>query len=396
MSSLMKIGELTKQTGLSIRTLHYYDEIGLLSPSHRTEVGHRLYSDQDIIRLQQILSLRQLGFSLKEIIECLETPEFALPKVIDLHRTRVREQMALSRTLLGRLNAIATELETTQSIAVEQLIQAMETITMSEQYFTPEQQAVLEARFQQEETQWQELLNQAQAEMSKGTELNSHSAYKLARRWQLIMKSLIRGDEQLYESLVRMYQQEGVEAASLIQMDAATFEYILKALAFLSIADDMGLVISDKCFTADAKQVICLGDEAVRQFNLYVLGTEAILLGLLVEGKSVAAQVLTAAGVTFAAVQDQIVKLLGRATLPEEAYIPAQLPYAPRVKRVLELALEKASQLGQSSMTPEHILLGILKEAEETGGGVATHVLKEGFGIDLAHLEQQLRSAMSQ
>ncbi|MDJ0742444.1 MAG: MerR family DNA-binding transcriptional regulator [Xenococcaceae cyanobacterium MO_167.B27] len=49
MSNLMKIGELAKQTGISIRTLHYYDEIGLLSPSHRTSVGHRLYSDQDII-----------------------------------------------------------------------------------------------------------------------------------------------------------------------------------------------------------------------------------------------------------------------------------------------------------------------------------------------------------
>ncbi|HHP7244688.1 MAG TPA: MerR family DNA-binding transcriptional regulator [Elainellaceae cyanobacterium] len=64
MSNLMKIGDLTKQTGLSIRTLHYDDEIGLLSPSHRTDVGHRLYSDPDIIRLQQILSLRQLGFML--------------------------------------------------------------------------------------------------------------------------------------------------------------------------------------------------------------------------------------------------------------------------------------------------------------------------------------------
>ena len=51
MSNLMKIGELAKQTGLSIRTLHYYDEIGLLSPSHRTEVGYRLYRNQDIIRL---------------------------------------------------------------------------------------------------------------------------------------------------------------------------------------------------------------------------------------------------------------------------------------------------------------------------------------------------------
>ncbi|MDJ0532850.1 MAG: MerR family transcriptional regulator [Xenococcaceae cyanobacterium MO_207.B15] len=61
----MKIGELAKQTGISIRTLHYYDAIGLLSPSHRTSVGYRLYNNQDIIRLQQIVSLRQLRFSLK-------------------------------------------------------------------------------------------------------------------------------------------------------------------------------------------------------------------------------------------------------------------------------------------------------------------------------------------
>ena len=96
MSSLMKIGELAKQTGLSIRTLHYYDEIELLSPSHRTDVGHRFYSDQDIIRLQQILSLRQLGFSLSEIRECLQSPDYALLQVINLHCARIREQMALS------------------------------------------------------------------------------------------------------------------------------------------------------------------------------------------------------------------------------------------------------------------------------------------------------------
>ncbi|MGB3312123.1 MAG: MerR family transcriptional regulator [Nodosilinea sp.] len=82
MSNLLKIGELAKQTGLSIRTLHCYDEIGLLVPTHRTEADHRLYSDQDIIRLQQILSLRQLGFSLSEIQGCLESPEFSLPQVM--------------------------------------------------------------------------------------------------------------------------------------------------------------------------------------------------------------------------------------------------------------------------------------------------------------------------
>ena len=158
MSKAMKIGELASTTGLSIRTLHYYDQIGLLSPSHRNEIGHRLYSDRDIIRLQQILSLRQLGFALKEIRECLENPDFSLPQVINLHRDRIREQIALSHTLLERLNGIARELETTKSVPIENLIQAMETITMSDKYFTPEQQEVIEARFKDVEPEWQELI----------------------------------------------------------------------------------------------------------------------------------------------------------------------------------------------------------------------------------------------
>ncbi|MBV9387634.1 MAG: MerR family transcriptional regulator, partial [Chroococcidiopsidaceae cyanobacterium CP_BM_ER_R8_30] len=126
MSTKIKIGELAKQTGISIRTLHYYDEIGLLSPSHRTESGHRLYVEQDIIRLQQVMSLRQLGFSLKEIRECLENvTAFSLQQVINLHQTRLREQIARLNTLIGRLNAITRELQTTQSVSVAHLIQAM-------------------------------------------------------------------------------------------------------------------------------------------------------------------------------------------------------------------------------------------------------------------------------
>ncbi len=391
--SVMKIGELAKKTGISIRTLHYYDEIGLLSPSHRTEVGHRLYSEEDIIRLQQIVSLRQLRFSLKEIRECLENPAFSLQQTIDLHRNRIREQIVSSYTLLGRLNLIASELQTTQSVAVENLIQAMETITISEQYFTPEQQSALESRFRELEAEWQELLTQIRAEMSKGTDLNNPSVRKLARRWRLIMQSLCGGDSQIYESLVRMYQQEGQSAASW-GMDADTFEYILKAVSFLALGEDlnMDLIVSDRYFTPEAKQVIHLGQEAVRQINFNVLGTEGILLGFLAQGNSVAAQVLMAAGVNFEAVQHLTEKLL---PIPAETPIPSRMPFAPRVKRVIELALDQAKQLGQFRLTPEYLLLGILKEGEQ-GGGVAIYVLKQKLKIDLAHLEQQLRLAMSQ
>jgi DNA-binding transcriptional MerR regulator len=66
----LKVGELSKRTGLTIRTLHHYDEIGLLKPSLHGEAGYRLYTAADVVRLQQVLSLRQLGFSLEEVRDC--------------------------------------------------------------------------------------------------------------------------------------------------------------------------------------------------------------------------------------------------------------------------------------------------------------------------------------
>ncbi|BAY87136.1 MerR family transcriptional regulator [Calothrix parasitica NIES-267] len=394
MSEAMKIGELAKQTGLSIRTLHYYDEIGLLCPSDRNEIGHRLYSDKDIIRLQQILSLRQLGFALKEIRECLENPDFSLSQIINLHRDRMREQIALSHTLLERLNGVARELETTTTVAVENLIQVMETITMSEQYFTPEQQEVIEARFPDVEPEWQELITRAQTEMNKGSDLNSPSVQELARIWQWSMKSLIGGDRTLYESLVKAYQQQGGEAATWGAMDTATFEYILKAVSFLSIAEEVNIVISDENFTSDAIQVINIGLNSVRNLNYDFYGTEGMLLGFLAEDTGVSSQVLKAAGVDFETVRNLIVKLLGKRTLGELT-LPEKIPFAPRMKRVFEIAREEANKSRKERINSGHLLLGILEEAKR-GGGVATYIIKEKLGIDLSQLEQQLRLVLSE
>src|SRR5437870_6900691 len=93
----LKVGELARRTGLTIRALHHYDEIGLLQPSLHTESGHRPYTAGDIARLQQILSLRQLGFSLEEVRACLDRPGFSPLEVIGLHIARLREQIELQR-----------------------------------------------------------------------------------------------------------------------------------------------------------------------------------------------------------------------------------------------------------------------------------------------------------
>ena len=81
----LKVGELARRTGLTVRTLHHYDDIGLLKPSLHTDSGHRLYTDSDIERLQQILSLRHLGFALEEVRACLDRSDFSPLEVIDLH-----------------------------------------------------------------------------------------------------------------------------------------------------------------------------------------------------------------------------------------------------------------------------------------------------------------------
>ena len=97
-----KVGELARRTGLSVRTLHHYDAIGLLSPSHRTEAGHRLYAADDAVRLQQILSLRQLGFSLEEVCACLDRPEFSPRRVVRMHLDHLRRRIEAERRLLRK------------------------------------------------------------------------------------------------------------------------------------------------------------------------------------------------------------------------------------------------------------------------------------------------------
>ncbi|MGD1855570.1 MAG: MerR family transcriptional regulator [Leptolyngbyaceae cyanobacterium] len=396
MSSLLKIGELAKQTGLSIRTLRYYDEIKLLLPSHRTDADHRLYSDVDIMRLQQILSLRQLGLSLSEIRDCLERPDYSLPQVIDLHRHRLREQIALSQTLLSRLNGIANELETTQTVAVENLIQTMETITMTERYFTPEQQAVLEDRLREGENEWQDILRDIRVEMNQGSALNSPAVRMLARRWLWSMKSLVQGDGEIYESLIKMYQQEGNIAVDW-GMDRATFDYILKAIFSMALGDFTDAAIpKHKIFTVQTQEVIRLGEIPIRNINFDIFGTEAMLLGILAEGKSVAAQILTAMGVSYEATEPIVVKWLGTRPTPPAGTFPPTLPFAPRVKRVIELALDEAKQQETSKIAPEYLLLAMLEEHKEAPapGGVATYILRAELNIDLQHLEQQLRAAL--
>src|SRR6516165_588232 len=118
----LKVGELARRTGLTIRTLHHYDEIGLLKPSLHTESGHRLYTAGDLARLQRVLSLRQLGFSLEQIRDCLDRPGFSPLEVIRLHIARLREQIESQRRLCERFETIAARLRTAENVSADEFL----------------------------------------------------------------------------------------------------------------------------------------------------------------------------------------------------------------------------------------------------------------------------------
>ncbi len=387
MPKLLQIGELAKQTGLSIRTLRYYDEIGLLVPSQRTEAEYRLYSEADIARLQQILSLRQLGFALKEIHECLENPDFSLPNVINLHLARLQEQIAVSQSLFTKLSILAQQLQSSQSVAVDDLMQIIENLTMTQQYLTQEQYDLLEARLNQGQAEWLYLLEQARSHITEGRDLNDPKVQQMAWQWRASILSFVAGDLQLYEALTQLYQREGAEAASWGTLDAVTLEYILKAVALLSIREEMIGFSLDR-LTPETHEVLTRGQEAMRELHLNFFGTEGLLLGLLSVGTTPAAEALKSQGVDFVIAHNLFGNWLASCTVPATE-IPAEIPFTPRAYRVLELSAQQAKQQGYKKMTPQHLLLGILQEGE-TGGGMAMRVL-QACEVDSVKLKQQLQ-----
>lgn len=88
----MKVKEVSKLTGVSIRTLHHYDNIGLLAPDAVTEAGYRIYSDENLATLQQILFFRELGFPLKKIKELLDSPSFDRQEAFEMQRNMLIEK----------------------------------------------------------------------------------------------------------------------------------------------------------------------------------------------------------------------------------------------------------------------------------------------------------------
>jgi ATP-dependent Clp protease ATP-binding subunit ClpA len=134
-------------------------------------------------------------------------------------------------------------------------------------------------------------------------------------------------------------------------------------------------------FTDRARRVVVLAQEEARMLNHNYIGTEHILLGLIHEGEGVAAKALESLGISLETVRQRVEEIIGQGQQAPSGHIP----FTPRVKKVLELALREAQQLGHNYIGTEHILLGLIREGE----GVAAQVLVK-LGADLSRVRQQV------
>jgi MerR family transcriptional regulator, thiopeptide resistance regulator len=236
----MKVGEISKRTGLSVRTLHYYDEIGLLRPSKLTTSRHRVYGAAELARLQQIKSLRQLGFSLDEIRDCLGSPELSPRRVLELHVKRIRAHIEEQQRLAALLETLAVSFDRGSMASIEDLIAAIESIANIEHSFTVDELRELKERgaalgperIRAAEQEWPRLIANVGAEMARGTEPGSDRMRPLARRWRELVREFTGGNPAIERKVRAAYVAEPSRMANN-GLDPTIFTYVNRAIRAL-------------------------------------------------------------------------------------------------------------------------------------------------------------------
>ena len=233
-----KVGELAAATGLTVRALHHFDEIGLLCPPERSEAGHRLYRTSDVRRLYRVLALRQLGMPLSEIAASLDGHLDDLEHAVRGQLAQVEQHLSGQQQLRRRLVALLDAMRRTQQPSIDQLIAVMEAM-MQASYFTPDQLARLKQRhrnagdegFARWQRRWVELVDEVHAHIEAGTDPADAAAQETARRWHHLMNRMTDGDRGILSAMYAKIDGEGPESATRGVVSAQVWDYIKRALA---------------------------------------------------------------------------------------------------------------------------------------------------------------------
>lgn len=226
----LTVGELAKRSGLTVRTLHHYDAIGLLTPSARSDAGYRLYERGDVARLYQIQALRRFGLSLADIGAALARPDHSLAALVERQIGALDAQLVQARTLRERLTRLHAQLVMGTDPDQSDWLLALEMITVYEKYFSDDELARLPLyRLDAaSEREWRTLVADARRLVEQYVPPQSDEAGALAKRWMKRVERDTSGDPRLLAKLNRMYAAEpAVRTQTGISPDV--LQYVLQA-----------------------------------------------------------------------------------------------------------------------------------------------------------------------
>jgi len=231
---LLKIGELAQRAGLSVRALHHYDAIGLLSPSVRSASGARRYGQQDLIRLHRIQALKQLGYALPDIRASLDDPGVDPLAVIARQVNALEQQARQSLALRDRLNHLAEQLADGQTTIADDWLNVLELMTVYRRHLTEDELRLLRQPAghpaAQLDAQWARLVQEVDRAMRAGLPADDAVAQKLAWRWVRLVIARTSNNPLLANKLKALQQSE-IRAQQIIGIHPAMLDWVGQAMA---------------------------------------------------------------------------------------------------------------------------------------------------------------------
>lgn len=227
---LLKIGELAKRTGLTVRTLHHYDNIGLLTPSVRSDAGYRLYDRSDVARLHRIQALRRLDLSLAEVGALLSGEGADLQMVIRQQITSLERQLLQAAELRDRLKVLVGQLAEESEPNLDDWLMTLELMAIRRKYFTQEEIEALHRRKEESKrnAQWPGLIAAVRALMDRHIPPSSDAAQALAERWLALSEQTMGDDPRFFAKLSAMHRTEFTMQA-LTGVDGPLLDFIMLA-----------------------------------------------------------------------------------------------------------------------------------------------------------------------
>ncbi|RKN84993.1 MerR family transcriptional regulator [Paenibacillus ginsengarvi] len=210
---LMKIGDVAKLVGVSIRTLRHYHEIGLLIPGHLTEGGHRLYTEKDIQNLYQIMALKNFGFALEEIRDMLGTTNSDPSLLIHIQLEKANEALTKQMEICKALQEIQQSLENCRSPSVQEMAEIIMMMQMNtKQYLSEEQITWLKLRYkssseqeQQREEEWFSFIEQLKKCKAEQIAADAPQVQMLADYWTAFIQSTTGNNAELNDAVHRFH-----------------------------------------------------------------------------------------------------------------------------------------------------------------------------------------------